>query len=71
LRATRRLARVAPARAAHEGPLDFARRIAALRPDLAPAVASLAARYAQLRFGRPAAKDEIAAFERDVRRLAV
>ena len=33
------------ARAAHEGPLDFAQRIAAARPDLAAQVTALAARY--------------------------
>ena len=43
--------RVAPARCAHEGPLDFAQRIAAARPDLAAQVAALAARYCRLRFG--------------------
>jgi transglutaminase-like putative cysteine protease len=71
LRATRRLARVAPPRAAHEGPMDYARRVGALRPELAPHIASLAARYAQLRFGPPADTHQIAEFERDVRRLAV
>ena len=71
LRATRRLARVAPPRAAHEGPMDYARRVGALRPEIAPHVGSLAARYAQLRFGPPADTHQIAEFERDVRRLAV
>ena len=46
--------RVAPPRTASEGPLDYAQRIAAARPDLAAPVAALAARYARLRFG-PAA----------------
>jgi hypothetical protein len=71
LRATRRLARVAPARAAHEGPMDYAYRVGALRPDLGPGVAALAAQYARLRFGLPAEKNEIAEFERAVSRLAV
>jgi len=71
LRATRRLARVAPARAAHEGPMDYARRVGALRPELGPGVAALAAHYARLRFGLPAGKNEIAEFERAVSRLAV
>ncbi|MEJ0087628.1 MAG: DUF3488 and transglutaminase-like domain-containing protein [Pseudomonadota bacterium] len=71
LRATRRLARVAPPRAAHEGPMDYARRVGALRPELGPRVEALAARYARLRFGPRAAKNEIAQFEREVRRLAV
>ena len=34
-------------------------------------VEALAARYARLRFGLPAEKDEIAEFEREVSRLAV
>jgi transglutaminase-like putative cysteine protease len=71
LRATRRLARVAPARAAHEGPLDFARRIGTLRPDLKPGVDALAASYARLRFGLPPDKHDLAQFERAVRQLAV
>jgi len=80
LAATRKLASVAP-RAVHEGPLDYARRIGDARPDLAPQVAALAMRYAQLRFGpgaAPAAAGgrsrmdrEIAALEREIRTLAV
>jgi transglutaminase-like putative cysteine protease len=69
LRATRKLARIAPPRAAHDGPLDFARRVGALRPELAASVGELAARYARLRFGPAANNDEVAAFERDVRRM--
>jgi transglutaminase-like putative cysteine protease len=71
LRATRRLARVAPPRAAHEGPMDYARRVGALRPELAPRVAALAAHYARLRYGVPAPHHEIAEFERAVSRLGV
>jgi protein-glutamine gamma-glutamyltransferase len=71
LRATRRLARVAPARAAHEGPLDYARRVGALRPELGPRVEALATRYARLRFGALADQGEIVEFEREVRRLSV
>ena len=71
LRATRRLARVAPPRAAHEGPMDYARRVGALRPELRSRVEALAARYARLRFGVPADRDEIAQFEREVSQLAV
>jgi hypothetical protein len=71
LRATRRLARVAPPRAAHEGPMDYARRVGASRPELRASVEALATRYARLRFGSPAGNSEIAEFEREVRRLAV
>jgi protein-glutamine gamma-glutamyltransferase len=71
LRATRKLERVATARATHEGPLDFANRIGAVRPDLAAPVAALAARYCRLRYG-PAANDaDIAALEREIRHLSV
>jgi transglutaminase-like putative cysteine protease len=71
LRATRKLERVAPARHASEGPIDYARRVGALRPELAASVAALAARYARLRFGPAAPSAEIAGFERDVSRFAV
>ncbi len=57
LAATRKLARVAPARFAYEGPLDYASRIAAARPDLAPTVMAIARRYGNLRYG-PKATDE-------------
>jgi hypothetical protein len=71
LRATRKLARVAPARAAHEGPLAYAERIAAARPDLASQVASLAAHYSRLRYGPTPESSEVAELERSVRALAV
>ena len=35
----------------HEGPLDYSRRIAIARPDLAERVVPLLSAYAQLRFG--------------------
>ncbi len=60
-RAYRRLcARLAAAdlpRATHEGPLDYARRIASARPDLADQVTPLLRRYALLRFGPPGSGD--------------
>jgi protein-glutamine gamma-glutamyltransferase len=71
LRATRKLARIAPARAAAEGPMAYAQRVGEHRPDLAERIAALAARYASLRFGREASSQDIAAFEREVRNLAV
>jgi transglutaminase-like putative cysteine protease len=71
LRATRKLERVAPARAAHEGPLAFAERIAAARPELAAQVASLATYYSKLRFGPAPTNNEVAELERAVRALAV
>ena len=71
IRATRELARVAPARAPAEGPMEFARRIGWHRPDLAERIEALASRYAQLRFGREASHQDVASFEREVRNLAV
>jgi transglutaminase-like putative cysteine protease len=71
LRATGKLARVAPPRAANEGPIAYAARIASARPDLAPAVTEIARRYSALRFGRDAANEDVEALEREVRKLAV
>ena len=71
LRATRKLARVAPARAAAEGPIAYAERVGEQRPDLAERIAALASRYATLRFGREASHQDIVAFEREVRNFAV
>ena len=71
LHATRKLARVAPPRTAAEGPMAYARRVGEHRPDLAERISALATRYATLRFGRDASHQDIAAFEREVRNLAV
>jgi hypothetical protein len=71
LRATRKLARVAPARAPDEGPMEYARRVGEQRPDLAASVDSLAQLYARLRFGRDASHHAIVAFEREVRNLVL
>jgi len=68
LRATKKLGKVTP-RANAEGPLAYAARIAAARPDLATAVRSIALRYAKLRYG-VAAPEDLAELEREVRRLA-
>jgi protein-glutamine gamma-glutamyltransferase len=71
IRATRKLARVAPARAPAEGPMEFAQRVGTQRPDLAERIVALAAMYARLRFGRDASHQDVARFEREVRNLAV
>ncbi len=71
IRATRKLARVAPARAPAEGAMDYAQRVAGHRPDLAARIDALASFYVRLRFGRDASREDIAAFEREVRKLAV
>lgn len=52
-----RLARVGLARQPWEGPLDYARRVTAARPDLAGAVWEITGLYEQLRYGKGAAPD--------------
>jgi transglutaminase-like putative cysteine protease len=47
----RKLARVGLGRAPHEGPADFARRVAAARPDLARAGDEITTLYIALRYG--------------------
>ncbi|HEY6124786.1 MAG TPA: DUF3488 and transglutaminase-like domain-containing protein [Steroidobacteraceae bacterium] len=71
IRATRKLARVAPARAPAEGPMEYAGRVSAQRPDLAARIDALAALYTRLRYGREATHQDVAAFEREVRNLVV
>ncbi len=51
LRFCRKLARAGLVRAQHEGPLDFARRAATARADLAPAVGDITRLYLRLRYG--------------------
>jgi hypothetical protein len=71
LKATRKLEKVAGARAPHEGAMTYAQRVAATHPHLASEVTALAERYTRLRFGPEAANEEIAALEREVRQLSV
>jgi transglutaminase-like putative cysteine protease len=70
IRATRKLSKVAPPRAADEGPLAFAARIAAARPDLASHVNAIATRYARLRYGAGVPQEEVENLEADVKNLA-
>jgi len=51
LKVCQKLARAGLPRAPHEGPWDYATRVSAARPDLAPAIQDLAARYLTLRYG--------------------
>ncbi len=46
-----RLARIGLPRAAHEGPMEYAERVAAARGDLASEVRAIAQRFALLRYG--------------------
>ena len=52
LRLCRRLARAGLPRAAHEGALDYAARVATARPELAGTIFDLATRYSALRYGK-------------------
>jgi len=49
-----RLARIGIVRAASEGPLDFAARAEAMRPDLAPQIEAITRLYVALRYGAAA-----------------
>jgi hypothetical protein len=51
LKLCRKLAKTGFPRAQHEGPQDYAERVAAARPDLAGGILDLAARYSALRYG--------------------
>lgn len=66
LRFCRKLARAGLARAPHEGPLDFARRAAAARVDLAPAIGHITRLYLKLRYGPGALSGERQALKRAV-----
>jgi len=73
-RLCRKLARVAPPREPHQGPLSFAAAVIAHRPDLEPAVGPLLNRYAQLRYGPPTAGPhaaDVEEFSRSVTRLSL
>jgi protein-glutamine gamma-glutamyltransferase len=64
----RRLERAGLARAPHEGPRDFAQRVAAERPSLAPVVAQITRLYTALRYEPASADDDLlAALRREVR----
>lgn len=54
-RACRRVARQGLPRAPHEGPLDYARRVATARPDLGPPLQSAAEAYVARRYYPPRA----------------
>jgi len=51
LKFCRKLAKRGIVRGAHEGPQDFAARAAQIKPQLAPAIADITARYVALRYG--------------------
>ncbi|MDR1853841.1 MAG: DUF3488 and transglutaminase-like domain-containing protein [Azoarcus sp.] len=59
-----RLGRMGLARAPAEGPLDYARRLAAARPREAEALTFICTRYARLRYRPPWSRDELSDLER-------
>jgi len=66
----RKLSRAGFPRPLHQGPLAYADAISTGRPDLARGVQDLLARYAQLRYGAPAADEDYMAEVRDFERTA-
>jgi transglutaminase-like putative cysteine protease len=71
LLANRKFARVALPRQPSEGPMDYAARIGAARPDLAALALDIAQRYATVRFGANPGEADIAAFRRAVNALNI
>ncbi len=61
--------RVGPARAAHEGVLDYCDRLARTHPSLAATVTPLAQQYVRLRYGPPADPGELPDFLLKARRF--
>jgi len=66
LKFCRKLARKNIVRGAHEGPQDFAARAAQIKPQLAPAIAEITARYVGLRYGKQADAGALQALRRAV-----
>ncbi|HEY6095550.1 MAG TPA: DUF3488 and transglutaminase-like domain-containing protein [Gallionellaceae bacterium] len=66
LRFCRKLAHAGLQRAAHEGPQDFANRAALARPQWAPAIRDITARYLALRYEDRTGADELRALRRAV-----
>jgi transglutaminase-like putative cysteine protease len=71
IKANRKFARVALPRLPAEGPMDYAARIGAARPDLAEVAREIAERYATLRFGADPGAADLVAFRRLVQRLRI
>jgi transglutaminase-like putative cysteine protease len=70
-RLCRQLGKQVRPRSAAEGPAEYAAAVAALRPDLATPVLSLAALYLRLRYEGPATAVDAARFARLVRGLRI
>lgn len=63
LKVCRKLAKAGLPRAPHEGAVDYAARVVAVRPELEEDIYDLATRYVSLRYGGEAEKDGLAAFK--------
>lgn len=62
-----KLAAAGVARAPHEGPLDYLRRVEALRPASAPEAGEITRRYVAARYGAGASREELRELARRVR----
>ena len=62
-----KLAAAGLARAAHEGPLDYLRRVEAAQPSWAPQVSDITSRYVRARYGEGATREELRELARRVR----
>jgi hypothetical protein len=62
LKLCRKLEKAGLPRAAHEGALDYAARVAIARPELAATMHDLTARYVSLRYEGKVGKEELIAF---------
>jgi len=71
LKLCRKLANTGLPRDPHEGPQDYAARIAAARPELAATILDLAARYSALRYGTENGDEAKRGFLQRVRQLKV
>jgi transglutaminase-like putative cysteine protease len=67
LKLCNRLAKAGLARAAHEGALDYATRVAAARPKLADDMLNIAQRYMSLRYGETRDENALRAFRNAAR----
>lgn len=67
LKVCRKLEKAGLPRAPHEGPMDYAARVAAAHPDLSEDIHDIAARYASLRYGGESEQDGLPAFKDAVR----
>ncbi len=67
LKLCRKLEKAGLPRAAHEGAVDYAQRVAIARPELAATLHDLAARYVSLRYEGKVGKQEVDAFKNAVK----